>query len=117
HRPWLWKHELAQLAASTGLQITVAHFPPGTSKWNKIEHRLFSRITLNWRGRPLTSYQTVVNLIANTTTSTGLAVYAELDPNAYPTKIKLTKEQRKSIPIERHDFHGDWNYTINSKLR
>jgi transposase len=112
HRPWLWKHELARLAAATGLDITVCHYPPGTSKWNKIEHRLFSRITCNWRGRPLETYQTIVNLIANTTTTTGLTVRADLDLNLYPTKIKLTDQQKKSIPITRHDFHGDWNYTI-----
>jgi hypothetical protein len=112
HRPWLWKFELARLAATTGLEVIVCHYPPGTSKWNKIEHRLFSRITLNWRGRPLESHQTVVNLIANTTTTTGLTVRCELDPNCYPTKIKLTKQQKTSIPITRHDFHGDWNYTI-----
>ena len=112
HRPWLWKHELARLAAATGLDITVCHYPPGTSKWNKIEHRLFSRITYNWRGRPLETYQTIVNLIANTTTTTGLTVRADLDLNLYPTKIKLTDQQKKSIPITRHDFHGDWNYTI-----
>src|SRR6266542_511680 len=90
HRPWLWKHELARLAAATGLKIIVCHYPPGTSKWNKIEHRLFSRITVNWRGRPLTTYQTIVSLISNTTTRTGLVVQCELDPNIYPTKIKLT---------------------------
>ena len=112
HRPWLWKHELAQLSAATGLKITVCHYPPGTSKWNKIEHRLFSRITVNWRGRPLESYQTVVNLIAKTTTSTGLVVACALDPNIYPTKIKLTKQQKNAIPIKRHEFHGEWNYTI-----
>jgi hypothetical protein len=112
HRCWLWKHELAALAAATGLEITVCHYPPGTSKWNKIEHRLFSRITLNWRGRPLTTYQTIVSLIANTTTSTGLAVQCELDPGIYPTKIKITDQQKKDIPLTRHDFHGDWNYTI-----
>lgn len=87
HRPWLWKHELARLSAATGLEIVVCHYPPGTSKWNKIEHRLFSRITLNWRGRPLETYQTVVNLIANTTTTTGLTVRCELDSSLYPTKI------------------------------
>jgi Rhodopirellula transposase DDE domain len=76
------------------------------------EHRLFSRITVNWRGRPLESYQTVVNLIANTTTSTGLVVACALDPNIYPTKIKLTKQQKNAIPIKRHEFHGEWNYTI-----
>ena len=112
HRPWLWKHELAQLAAATGLDITVYHYPPGTSKWNKVEHRLFSRITGNWRGRPLENYQTIVSLIANTTTTTGLTVRADLDLNLYPTKIKLTNQQKKSIPLTRHDFHGDWNYTI-----
>ena len=114
HRPWLWKHELAKLSAATGLEITVCHYPPGTSKWNKIEHRLFSRITVNWRGRPLETYQTVVNLIANTTTTTGLTVRCELDPNLYPTKMKLTKEQKEAIPIRRHKFHGDWNYTLQS---
>jgi hypothetical protein len=114
HRPWLWKHELAKLSAATRLEITVCHYPPGTSKWNKIEHRLFSRITVNWRGRPLETYQTIVNLIANTTTTTGLTVQCELDPNLYPTRMKLTKEQRKAIPVRRHEFHGDWNYTIRS---
>jgi hypothetical protein len=112
HRPWLWKFELARLAAATGLEIVVCHYPPGTSKWNKIEHRLFSRITVNWRGRPLETYQTVVNLIANTTTTTGLTVRCELDPSLYPTKIKLTQQQKESIPITRHDFHGEWNYAI-----
>ena len=112
HRPWLWKHELAKLSTATGLEITVCHYPPGTSKWNKIEHRLFSRITVNWRGRPLETYQTIVNLIAKTTT--GLTVQCELDPNLYPTRMKLTKEQRKAIPVRRHEFHGDWNYTIRS---
>jgi transposase len=113
HRPWLWKFELAKLAKATGLKITVCHYPPGTSKWNKIEHRLFSQISLNWRGRPLETYQTIVNLIANTTTTTGLTVRCQLDPNSYPTKIKLTKQQKASIPITRHKFHGDWNYTIH----
>ena len=114
HRPWLWKYELARLAATTGLDIVVCHYPPGTSKWNKIEHRLFSRITLNWRGRPLETHQTVVNLIANTTTTTGLTVRCQLDPNHYPTKIKLTDQAKASIPITRHEFHGDWNYTIQT---
>ena len=117
HRPWLWKHELARLAAATGLDITVVHYPPGTSKWNKIEHRVFSRITGNWRGRPLETYQIIVSLIANTTTTTGLTVRADLDLNLYPTKIKLTLEQRKAIPISRHDFHGDWNYTITRSIQ
>jgi hypothetical protein len=115
HRPWLWKHELARLATTTGLEIIVSHYPPGTSKWNKIEHRLFSRITQNWRGRPLETYQTIVNLIANTTTTTGLTVHCELDPNLYPTKIKLTDQQKNLIPVTRHLFHGDWNYTITPR--
>jgi hypothetical protein len=117
HRPWLWKHELARLAAATGLEIIVSHYPPGTSKWNKIEHRLFSRITQNWRGRPLETYQTIVNLIASTTTTTGLTVRCELDPSLYPTKIKLTDQQKKSIPLARHLFHGDWNYTIRPSIK
>jgi hypothetical protein len=111
-RPWLWKFEIARLTAATGLDITICHYPPGTSKWNKIEHRLFSRITGNWRGRPLETYQTVVSLIANTTTVTGLTVRADLDLNLYPTGIKPTAQQRESIPITRHEFHADWNYTI-----
>jgi hypothetical protein len=115
HRLWLWKHELARFAAATGLDIIVCHYPPGTSKWNKIEHRLFSRITLNWRGRPLTTYQTIVNLISRTTTRTGLTVRCELDPQDYPTKIKITDQQKKAIPLERHVFHGDWNYTIKAR--
>jgi transposase len=117
HRPWLWKFELARLAKATGLDITVCHYPPGTSKWNKIEHRLFSRITHNWRGRPLETYQTIVNLIANTTTTTGLTVHCEIDPNLYPTKIKLTDQQKESIPLSRHQFHGDWYYTIEAQIR
>ena len=116
HRLWLWKHELARLATTTGLDIIVSHYPPGTSKWNKIEHRLFSRITQNWRGRPLETYQTIVNLITNTTTTTGLIVRCELDPNLYPTKIKLTDQQKESIPLTRHLFHGDWNYTITPRI-
>src|SRR5437763_13940831 len=113
--PGCGNFELARLATATGLDITVCHYPPGTSKWNKIEHRLFSRITHNWRGRPLETYQTIVNLIANTTTTKGLTVQCELDPNLYPTKIKLTDEEKKTIPLVRHDFHGDWNYTVTSR--
>lgn len=112
HRPWLWKRELARLSTAIGVQITVCHYPPGTSKWNKIEHRLFSRITLNWRGRPLETYQTVVNLIANTTTKTGLTVRCQLDLSHYPTKLKVTDQEKQSIPLVRHGFHGDWNYNI-----
>jgi transposase len=115
-RPWLWKHELARFATVTVLEVTVSHYPPGTSKWNKIEHRLFSRITHNWRGRPLETYQTIINLITNTTTATGLTVRCELDPNLYPTKIKLTDQQKNSIPLTQHLFHGDWNYTITPRI-
>jgi len=107
-----WKTELAALAAESGLAITVCHLPPGTSKWNKIEHRLFSHISMNWRGRPLTSHQVIVDLIAATTTRTGLKVHAELDTSTYPTGIKITDEQMAALPIARHDFHGEWNYTL-----
>jgi Rhodopirellula transposase DDE domain len=110
-----WKTELAALAAETGLPITVCHLPPGTSKWNKIEHRLFSHITMNWRGRPLTSHQVIVNSIAATTTRTGLTVRAELDPGSYPTGTEISDAQMAAIPLTRHRFHGDWNYTIHPR--
>ena len=110
-----WKTELATLAAETGLEITVCHFPPGTSKWNKIEHRLFSAITMNWRGRPLTSHEVIVNSIAATTTRTGLAVRAELDPGSYPTGTQISDAQMAAVPLARHRFHGDWNYTIHPR--
>lgn len=112
YRVRAWKVELARLAAETGLTITVCHLPPGTSKWNKIEHRLFSQITLNWRGRPLTSHQIIVELISATSTTTGLTVRAELDTGTYPIGIKYTKTQVDALPITRHDFHPEWNYTI-----
>ena len=112
YRYRLWKAELAALAAETGLAITVCHFPPGTSKWNKIEHRLFSQITMNWRGRPLTSHEVVVATIASTRTRTGLRVHAELDTRAYPLGVAVTREQLRSLPIEAHPQHGQWNYTI-----
>jgi hypothetical protein len=108
----LWKRELQTLANELGLAITVCHLPPGTSKWNKIEHRLFSFITQNWRGRPLVSYQTIVQLIAATTTDTGLRVNCEIDPNSYPAGVKVSDAEIDAINIHRHDFHGDWNYTI-----
>jgi transposase len=108
-----WKIELAKLAAETGLSITVCHLPPGTSKWNRIEHRLFSQITLNWRGRPLITHQVIVDLISATTTSTGLRVHCVLDTEHYPTGIKYTNADVKALPITRHDFHGEWNYTIS----
>ena len=109
----LWKVELQSLADATGLDITVCHFPPGTSKWNKIEHRLFSRITQNWRGRPLVSHEVVVNLIANTTTAKGLKVQTSLDTNIYPTGIKVSDEEMADVNLSPDDFHGDWNYTIH----
>ncbi len=112
-----WKIELAKLAADTGLQITVCHLPPGTSKWNKIEHRLFSQITMNWRGRPLTTHQTIVDLISNTTTATGLTVHCVLDTDQYPTGIKYTKKDVDALPITRHDFHGEWNYCVHPPTR
>ena len=115
YRNRLWKRELGRLAADTGLAITVCHFPPGTSKWNKVEHRLFSAISTNWRGRPLTSHQVVVNLIANTTTRTGLKVRARLDQGYYPTGTKVTDKELAAVPIAKHDFHGDWNYTIRPR--
>ena len=107
-----WKAELAGLAARTGLHITVCHFPPGTSKWNKIEHRLFSHISMNWRGKPLTSHEVVVELIAATTTRTGLTVHAELDNSTYATAVQVSKHDFAAIPISRHTFHPDWNYTL-----
>lgn len=108
----LWKWELQQFANRTGLAITVCHFPPGTSKWNKIEHRLFSYIAKNWRGRPLVSLSTIVSLIGDTTTQGGLRVRSEIDRGVYPKSVVVTDEQMGSINLERHAFHGDWNYTI-----
>jgi hypothetical protein len=108
-----WKSELAAFATATGLHITVAHLPPGTSKWNKIEHRLFSHITMNWRGTPLTSHQVVVNLIGAVTTATGLRVHAELDEREYPTGIRISDAEMDALPIHRHDWHGEWNYTMH----
>jgi len=107
-----WKIELAAFAVDTGLAVTVAHLPPGTSQWNKIEHRLFSQITLNWRGRPLTSHQVIIDLIANTKTATGLSVRAALDTGQYPTGISYSDQDIAALPLVRHDFHGDWNYTL-----
>jgi hypothetical protein len=109
-----WKVELARLAAEIGLDITVCHFPPGTSKWNRVEHRLFSFISINWRGRPLTDYQVIVETIAATSTKTGLTVEAVLDPGVYPTGVKISNAQIAAVPLTRHQFHGEWNYTIHS---
>jgi stage V sporulation protein SpoVS len=108
----LWKLELQQLSDELGLPIRVSHFPPGTSKWNKIEHRLFSHISMNWRGQPLVSHEVIVNLIAATTTRKGLKVHAELDSKPYPKGIKVTDVEFAAIHILRDDFHGEWNYTI-----
>ncbi|GAA0699806.1 hypothetical protein GCM10010193_63160 [Kitasatospora atroaurantiaca] len=108
-----WKAELSALAAETGLAITVCHFPPSTSKWNKIEHRLFSHITMNWRGRPLTSHEVVVNTIASTTTRSGLHVVAELDERPYPTGVAISKARMNALPLEPHETRGTWNYTLH----
>jgi len=109
----LWKAELQRLADDTGLQIQVCHFPPGTSKWNKIEHRLFSFISQNWRGKPLISHEVIINLIGATSTRTGLKVYARLDERPYPKKIVVTDQQLAAVNLKGHDFHPEWNYTIS----
>lgn len=112
YRNRLWKVELAKLAEETGLEIIVSHYPPGTSKWNKVEHRLFSFVAINWRGRPLTSYRTIVELAAATTTRTGLKVRAEWDDGVYQKGIKITDKQLAALPITPNDWHGEWNYTV-----
>lgn len=112
YRSHLWKRELQKFCDQSGFTVTVCHFPPGTSKWNKIEHRLFSYISMNWRGQPLVDYQTVVNLIAATTTKTGLTVKVRLDKKKYEKGIKVSPEEIKNLRIHRHEFHGEWNYTI-----
>jgi hypothetical protein len=108
----LWKVALQRLADRTGLSISVCHFPPGTSKWNKIEHRMFCHITQNWRGRPLISHEVIVNLIGNTTTEKGLRIHAEQDTNRYPIGIKVADEELAAVRLQRHPFHGEWNYTV-----
>ncbi len=119
YRLRLWKRELALLATETGLAITVCHFPPGTSKWNRIEHRLFAHITLNWRGRPLSSHEVVIELIGATTTRAGLTVHAEADTNSYPRKIKISDAEMAVVArqIKPDPFHGEWNYTIRPARR
>ena len=112
----LWKLELQKLADETALEISICHLPPGTSKWNKIEHRLFSFISQNWRGKPLVSHQVIVNLISATTTKTELRVRAEIDPGKYPKGVKVSDEEVASIRIARDEFHGEWNYTILPRL-
>ncbi len=115
YRNRAWKVELGRLAADTGLDITVCHYPPGTSKWNKIEHRLFSFVTKNWRGKPLTSYRTIVELVGATKTKTGLKVLAEWDQGSYPTGVAITDAELAAVPVEPHEWHGEWNYTIMAK--
>jgi hypothetical protein len=112
YRSRLWKVALQRLADDLGLRISVCHFPPGTSKWNKIEHRMFCHITKNWRGKPLSSRAVVVNLIGNTKTKTGLQIQAELDTNRYPTGLEVSEEELAAVHIVRDVFHGEWNYTI-----
>lgn len=112
NRSRLWKTELAQFAAEAGLAITVCHLPPGTSKWNKVEHRLFSHISMNWRGRPLTSHEVVVDLMRATTPRTGLRVHAELDSRQYETNVHVRDDELARVPLKPHRFHGEWNYTI-----
>jgi predicted RNA-binding protein Jag len=109
----LWKKELQSFATETGLEINVCHYPPGTSKWNKIEHQLFAYISINWRGKPLRSLETIVNLIANTTTETGLEVRAMKDVNTYRKGIKVSDKEMEKINIERDEFRGKWNYKIS----
>ncbi|MFJ9523772.1 ISAzo13 family transposase [Kitasatospora sp. NPDC101801] len=116
YRTRAWKIELAALAAETGLEITVCHLPPSTSKWNKIEHRLFSHITMNWRGRPLTSHEVIVRTIAATTNCGGLRVHAELDTGTYPIGIQIGDADMAALPLTRHTFHGDWNYVLHPAL-
>ena len=114
-RSRLWKYELQRLADETGLSIGICHFPPGTSKWNKVEHRLFSCITQNWRGRPLVSHQVIVSLIAATRTSTGLSVTCQLDTNTYPTGVKVSDAQLAQVNLHPESFHGEWNDLIKPR--
>jgi hypothetical protein len=115
NRVRLWKREIQRLADETGLSITVAHLPPGTSKWNKIEHRLFAYISQNWRGKPLVSHQVILQLIAATTTDTGLTVTCDIDASSYPKGITVTDAEMAALNIELDPFHGEWNYTIRPR--
>lgn len=115
YRSHVWKQQLQRLADKLGIAFRVSHFPPGTSKWNKIEHRLFSFISINWRGRPLRTYETIVSLIGNTTNAGGLVVRARLDRRRYPTGKRVSKQELRALSIERDDFHGDWNYVIKPR--
>jgi len=116
YRSHVWKHQLQRVADKLDMSIHVSHFPPGTSKWNKVEHRLFSFISINWRGRPLRTYETVINLIGNTTNHGGLVVRARLDRRRYPTGKKISNKELRDLRIERDDFHGDWNYVIRPRI-
>jgi hypothetical protein len=115
YRSRVWKHELQKFADESQLRIHVSHFPPGTSKWNKIEHRLFCHITQNWRGRPLRTFETVVDTISNTRTASGLKVKAQLDKRKYPTGVETTKAQMESLSLHAHEFHGEWNYELRPR--
>ena len=117
HRVRLWKRELQGLADEIGVRMQVCHLPPGTSKWNRIEHRLFSHISINWRGKPLTSHEVIIQLIAATTTRSGLRVTAQADPGLYPDRIKVTDEEMAQLALVRSDFHGDWNYALRPRKR
>ena len=117
YRVRLWKRELQKLADEIGIEIQVCHFPPGTSKWNKIEHRMFCHITNNWRGRPLVSREVVVNLIGCTTTETGLHIRSQLDENTYEAGLKVSDEELAELAIERDEFHGEWNYCLRPRKK
>jgi len=116
YRVRLWKVELQQFADDSGLTVTVCHRPPGTSKWNTIEHRLFAHISMNWRGRPLVSHEVIVELIGATTTGSGVRVQAALDPGAYPTTVKVSDEELARVQLTPHAFHGESNYTVTPRL-
>jgi hypothetical protein len=115
YRSHVWKQQLQRVADKLGMSIRVSHFPPGTSKWNKVEHRLFSFISINWRGRPLRTYETVISLIGNTSNSGGLVVRARLDRRHYPTGKRVTKRELRALKVEPDDFHGEWNYVIRPR--
>ena len=115
YRSHAWKHELQKFADETNLVVRVSHFPPGTSKWNKIEHRLFCHITQNWRGKSLCSFETIVDLIGHVRTTTGLRVRAKLDKRSYPKGVQVTKAQIKALALTREDFQGDWNYALHPR--
>ena len=116
YRSHVWKHQLQRVADKLDMSIHVSHFPPGTSRWNKVEHRLFSFISINWRGRPLRTYETVINLIGNTTNRGALVVRVRLDRRRYPTGKKISKKELRELKVEREEFHGEWNYVIRSRM-